>query len=129
MTVLETTRTDAPDEAPPRRGMARVWSAALAVWGGFIGVLPHVLHHVGPLAGAALLAGTDGTILFAAIGFAASIPFLLRLYRRFRSWWAPTIALAVFAVMFSVSSFVVGPAISGADERPGIEEPGHEEHH
>lgn len=29
---------------------ARTWSAIVAVWGGFIGLL----HHVGPLAGAAL---------------------------------------------------------------------------
>lgn len=129
MTVLETAAADPLDEPPPRTGMARLWSAALAVWGGFIGLLPHVLHHVGPLAGAALLAGAGGTVLFAAIGFVASIPFLLRVYRRFRTWRAPAIALAVFAVMFSISSFVVGPAISGSDDPPGLEEPGHEEHH
>jgi hypothetical protein len=33
---------------------ARTWSGPLALWGGFIGLLPHVLHHIGPLAGAAL---------------------------------------------------------------------------
>ena len=77
----------------------RVWGAMLAVWGGFIGLLPHVLHHVGPLAGAALLAGATGRVLFAAIGFVAAIPFLRRLYRRFRTWRAPAIALAVFAAM------------------------------
>ena len=115
-----------------RSVVARAWSAVLAVWGGFIGLLPHVLHHVGPLAGAALLAGAAGTALFAAIGFVAAIPFLLRLYRRFGTWRAPAIALAVFAVMFSLSSFVIGPAISGGDEpaQPGIEQPkGHEQHH
>lgn len=117
----------------PRRGLAaRVWGGVLAAWGAFIGLLPHVLHHVGPLAGAALLAGAGGTVLFAAIGFVASIPFLLRLHRRFRTWRAPAIALAVFAAMFSLSSFVVGPAISGGDstrEQPGIEQRGHDEHH
>ena len=46
------------------------------MWGGLIGLLPHVLHHVGPLAGAAILAGAGGTLLFAAIGFVAAIPFL-----------------------------------------------------
>src|SRR5918995_1043511 len=46
----------------------RVWGAVLAIWGGFVGLLPHVLHHVGPLAGAALLAGASGRALFAAIG-------------------------------------------------------------
>lgn len=117
--------------AVERRSPAgRVWGAALAVWGGFIGLLPHVLHHVGPLAGAALLAGATGRILFAAIGFVAAIPFLRRLHRRFRTWRAPAIALAVLAAMFALSSFVIGPAISGDDEpaRPGIES-GHDQHH
>jgi len=114
-----------------RSVLARAWSAVLAVWGGFIGLLPHVLHHVGPLAGAALLAGTGGTVLFAAIGFVASIPFLLRVHRRFGTWRAPAIALAIFAAMFSLSSFVIGPAISGGSEpAPGIEQPaGHDGHH
>ena len=109
----------------------RAWSAAVALWGGFIGLLPHVLHHVGPLAGAALLAGATGRTLFAAIGFVAAIPFLRRLHRRFQTWRAPAIALAVFAVMFSLSSFVIGPAISGEDgpARPGIEQSGHDQHH
>lgn len=118
---------------PLRRLPARLWSGVLAVWGAVIGLVPHVLHHVGPLAGAALLAGVGGTLLFAAIGFVAAIPFLLGLYRRFASWRAPAIALAVFAAMFSLSSFVIGPAISGADDaptRPGIEQrDGHEQHH
>ena len=115
----------------PRSVVARAWSALLAVWGGVIGLLPHVLHHVGPLAGAALLAGATGTVLFAAIGFVAAIPFLLRLHRRFRTWRAPALALAIFAGMFSLSSFVIGPAISGEPApRPGIEQPaGHNGHH
>lgn len=109
----------------------RVWGAVLAAWGGFIGLLPHVLHHVGPLAGAALLAGATGRVLFAAIGFVAAIPFLRRLHRRFRTWKAPAIALAVFAAAFSLSSFVIGPAIAGdeAPAQPGIEQDGHVEHH
>lgn len=111
--------------------VGRVWGAVLAVWGGFVGLVPHVLHHVGPLAGAALLAGATGRILFAAIGFVAAIPFLRRLHRRFRTWKAPAIALAVFAAAFSLSSFVIGPAISGEDAspRPGIEQDGHDQHH
>ena len=116
-----------------RRVAARLWSGVLAAWGAFVGLVPHVLHHVGPLAGAALLAGAGGTVLFAAIGFVAAIPFLLRLYRRFGTWRAPAIAVAVFAAMFSLSSFVIGPAISGGDDtpaRPGIEQrDGHEQHH
>ncbi|HET7450841.1 MAG TPA: hypothetical protein VFJ78_09600 [Gaiellaceae bacterium] len=110
----------------------RAWSALLAVWGGVTGLAPHVLHHVGPLAGAALLAGAGGRLLFAAIGFVAAIPFLLRLQRRFASWKAPAIALAVFVAMFSLSSFVIGPAItgSGGSDKPGIEQQGgHAGHH
>lgn len=112
--------------------MRRAWSALVAVWGAFIGLVPHVLHHVGPLAGAALLAGTGGTLLFAAIGFVAAIPFLLRLYRRFRTWQAPMLALVIFAGMFSLSSFVIGPAISGGgSDKPSAEQPSgdHESHH
>ena len=115
----------------PRSLAGRAWGGVLAAWGGFIGLLPHVLHHVGPLAGAALLAGATGRALFAAIGFVAAIPFLRRLHRRFGTWRAPAIALALFAAMFSLSSFVIGPAISGEDApaRPGIEQSGHDQHH
>jgi len=119
---------------PQRTFLARAWGGVLAAWGAFIGVLPHVLHHVGPLAGAALLAGAGGRALFAAIGFVLAVPFLLRLYRRFKTWIAPATALAVMAVMFSISSFVIGPLITGegseAPPQPGIEQPaGHDEHH
>lgn len=112
----------------------RAWSGLVALWGGLMGLLPHVLHHVGPLAGAAILAGATGRALFAAIGFVAAIPFLLRLYRRFRTWRAPAVALAVFAVMFSLSSFVIGPAISAENTPvtplPGSEQQaGHDQHH
>jgi hypothetical protein len=87
-----------------------------------------VLHHIGLLAGVALVTGTGGTILFGLIGLVASIPLLLRLHRRFHSWRAPAIALVVFAAMFSLSSFVIGPAIS--DDSGGTNTPAsHEQHH
>lgn len=125
---------DASAAALPARSLAgRLWSALLAAWGAFVGLLPHVLHHVGPLAGAALLAGATGRALFALVGFVAAIPFLLRLRRRFGSWRAPALALAVFAAMFSLSSFVVGPAIAGGGDPapPGGGQPGdgHAGHH
>lgn len=141
---MESTGTAAPATWPePAEGSeaaasrssvaARIWSGLLAAWGAFVGLLPHVLHHVGPLAGAALLAGATGRALFALVGFAAAIPFLLRLRRRFGSWRAPALALAVFAAMFSLSSFVVGPAIAGGDASPSpaSEQPGdgHDGHH
>ena len=119
----------------PRRGVAgRVWAALVGVWGAVTGLAPHVLHHVGPLAGAALLAGTGGTLLFAGIAIVVSIPFLLRIYRRFRTWMAPAVAFAVMAAAFSLSSFVIGPAISGSAGSsrpvPGTPQPAsHERHH
>lgn len=127
-------------EAVPRRGLlrrvtARAWSVTLAGWGALTGVAPHVLHHVGPLAGAALLAGTGGRLLFAAIALAVSTPFLLRIHRRFESWLAPAIALAAMAASFALSSFVIAPLITGNEsggspQTPGQQQPaGHTGHH
>ena len=100
------------------------------------GIAPHVLHHVGPLAGMALLAGTGGTILFGVAGFALSIPMLLRLRRRFGTWLAPAVASAIFLVVYLFSSLVVGPAITGgsaADADPAPSSTAlpsdHDEHH
>lgn len=84
-----------------------------AVWGTISGIAPHVLHHIGPLAGAAILAGTGGRVLFFLLGLAFAIPMLVRLYRRFRTWVAPSIAVAVFGVTYTLSSVFIGPLISG----------------
>ena len=43
----------------------RITAAVMAVWGAVTGVLPHVLHHVGPLAGAAVVAGATGKVVSA----------------------------------------------------------------
>ncbi len=96
--------------------VGRVRHLLSAVWGTIAGVAPHVLHHVGPLAGAAILAGTGGRVLFFILGLALAIPLLVRLYRRFRSWVAPAIAVAVFAVTYSLSSVFLGPLISGTND-------------
>jgi peptidoglycan/LPS O-acetylase OafA/YrhL len=114
-----------------RSRIERLWAAVVAAWGGLLGLLPHVLHHIGPLAGAAVLTGASGRVLFAVIGLAASIPFLRRLRRRFATWKAPAIALVIFALMFSFSSFVIGPAISGGggSNVPTQQGGGHEGHH
>ena len=123
------------DVIPERRSFAaRAGGVALAAWGAVTGVAPHVLHHVGPLAGAAFLAGAGGRLLFATIALVVSIPFLLRIHRRFRTWIAPAITLAVMVVAFALSTFVIGPAISGesANSAPGsqpkIDRPAHDEH-
>ena len=86
------------------------------------GLVPHLLHHVGLLAGTALVAGIGGTVLFGAIGLAAMLPMVLRLRRRFASWWAPAIGVAVFAAMFAVSTFLIGPALRSGGDHPA--EPG-----
>jgi hypothetical protein len=78
-----------------------------------------VLHHIGLFAGALLVTGAAGNLLFGVLGLVLSIPLLRRLYRRFDTWKAPAIALTVFAVMFSISAFVIGPAINPDDPAPG----------
>lgn len=115
----------------PGSRVHQLWGALVGVWGGFIGLVPHVLHHIGPLAGAAILAGATGRAVFAGLGLVAAIPFLRRVHRRFASWKAPVLALAIFSAMFALSSFVIGPAISGSDQprSPGSGQENHEQHH
>ncbi|MBI2778112.1 MAG: hypothetical protein HYX57_12755 [Chloroflexi bacterium] len=113
------------------RTVATVASGAVAA---VSGIAPHVLHHVGPLAGAALLAGAGGTVLFGVAGFALSIPMLLRLRRRFGTWTAPAVASVIFTGVYLVSALVVGPVLTA--ERGSVEAPistpaasGHAGHH
>lgn len=113
---------------------ARLWGAGVAGWAVVTGVVPHVLHHVGPLAGAALLAGFGGKAIFFAVGLVLSLPMLRRLYRRFGSLVAPAVAVVAFAAVFTFSSLVIAPRLTGSDDSPpaapGIEQrPGHESHH
>ena len=123
--------------AEPSRGrgrLAALWNAVTAAVGAVMGLLPHLLHHVSIFAGAVLVTGVGGNLLFGALGLLLSVPLLRRLYRRFRTWKAPAVAVAVFAVMFSISAFIIGPAISGTDPdpAPGPTEqidPEHGEHH
>lgn len=96
----------------------RLRNIATAVWGGVSGVAPHVLHHVGPLAGAALLAGTGGKLIFFLIGLAVATPMLVRLYRRFHTWTAPAVAITVFALTYTLSSLYLGPLITGETDTP-----------
>ena len=118
-------------------GRLRVWLSA--VFAAVLGLLPHVLHHAGPLAGAALLGGVAGSLLFGAAGLLLSIPFLLRVHRHCGNWRIPALLLVTFATVFSVSTFVVGPALTDTDDSPapalqapdrdGQDADGHEAHH
>lgn len=109
------------------------WNALTALVGAIMGLLPHVLHHVGILGGAVLVTGATGNVLFAVVGLVFSIPMLRRLHRRFDSWKAPALALGVFALMFSLSAFVIGPAISNGDQERvpvrTVDPDDHEGHH
>ena len=127
-----------PVRAAAAEAVQRLRVALSALLAGVLGIAPHVLHHVGPLAGAALFAGVGGTLLFGAIGLLAAVPFLLRVHRRCRNWRVPAALLATFAVMFSLSAFVIGPAIAGEDEpaatqnapaSPTAAPAGHQGHH
>ena len=110
---------------------ARLWGGIVAFFGVVTGVAPHVLHHVGPLAGAALLAGFAGQVLFFALGLVLSVPLLLKLYRRFGTLVAPAVAVVAFAAIFTFSSVVVAPLLTDSDESPAtpIEQPHEDGHH
>lgn len=112
-----------------RSWMARLYGALSGALGTIAGITPHVLHHVGPIAGAALLTGTGGSILFGTIGLVLTVPMLWRLKRRFGTWLAPGIALAIFAAMFTISTLWIGPAIrdaiSGDDDSSPVSDPHH----
>lgn len=116
------------------RGLAsRLWGGATAVLGTLSGIAPHAVHHVGPIAGAAIVAGAGGTVLFGALGLLLSVPFLLRLRRRHGSWRRPVAALLIFAAMFTVSTTVIGPAIRGGGDASApasvTSAPDHAAHH
>jgi hypothetical protein len=103
---------------PPGNRWKAIRDTAGAVIGTVLGVAPHVLHHIGLLAGAALITGTSGNALFYAIGLLFSVPMLRRLHRHFATPWAPALAVVVFTGLFSLSAFVIGSAISGTDDTP-----------
>jgi hypothetical protein len=121
----------------PKRGGRSVWATIRAGIGAALGILPHVMHHVGLLAGAALLTGVLGNGILYIVGLFLSIPLLRRLRSRFQTRWAPAIGVALFTVLFSLSAFVVGPALSGGAEpaTPSTPSPavtttdGHDAHH
>lgn len=135
--TTKVSKTESSDADPPIapqppwhvRTVALLSSAVAVV----LGLAPHVLHHAGPIAGAALIAGTGGTLLFGVIGLVASVPLLLRVHRKSGGWSVPAGLLALFVAGFALSTFVIGPAIRGDDEDAASgstpELPGHSGHH
>jgi len=126
----------APDQEARASLLQRIRIIASAAAAALLGLLPHILHHAGPLAGAALFAGIGGSLLFGAIGLIAAVPLLVRMKRRCGSWRRPLGALALFAAIFLLSTFVVGPALTGENSSDGAKSSpapaapsGHEQHH
>lgn len=112
----------------------RVKALVAGVSAGLLGAAPHVLHHVGPLAGAAILAGATGKLIFGVVGFVAMIPLFKKLHRKSGGWRVPALALAAMSVIFLFSTFVIGPALTDGDDdsvQPSTqdEQKAHESHH
>lgn len=110
----DATTPEGTRRAVPRGRFAAWWGALTATVATVMGLLPHVLHHAGIVAGAVLVTGAAGNALFAALGFVLTVPLLRRLHRRYGTWKAPAVATLVFAAMFAFSTFVLGPALAGA---------------
>lgn len=123
---------DAAEGRTVRFGALR--DAVGAAVGAVLGLVPHVLHHLGVIAGAAVLTGAGGNAALYVVGLVLSVPMLRRIHRRFRTWLAPAIAVGLFTAMFLVSALVVGPALSDRspnDERRPAPSPTqqHSQHH
>lgn len=116
--ILDETHSaaDTTVEAPTSLavGWRGIWASARAVLGTLLGLIPHLMHHVGLIAGAALLTGVIGNSVLYALGLILSIPLLRRLRRRFNSWKPPILGVAIFTVLFSVSALVGGLLINPA---------------
>lgn len=109
----ERASTEIEQNPMPRSRLRAIWESIGVAIGVAMGLVPHVLHHIGLIAGAALVTGAAGNLVFFALGLVFSIPLLRRLHKKFHTPWAPAIAIAIFAAMFSLSAFVIGPAITG----------------
>ncbi|MCA0252768.1 MAG: hypothetical protein LCH76_10870 [Actinobacteria bacterium] len=121
---------EGPDHQPVRSAWRTAWAGIRAGLGALLGLAPHVMHHIGLIAGAALLTGALGNSLLYAVGLVLSVPLLNRLRRRYNTWKAPILGVAVFTVLFGLSTFVIGPLFNptGTQPPPPITD-GHTGHH
>ena len=123
MTVGAPTSIVGERSTPPLGRWRTIRDTVGAVIGAVLGIAPHVLHHIGILAGTAFITGASGNAILYVVGLALSVPMLRRLYRHVRAWWAPATAVAAFTLLFLLSAFVIGPAISGTDDVPAPTSP------
>lgn len=100
-----------------RRDWRATWPHCSTTSGGD-GFVSRVVHQIGILAGAALLADVLGNFLLYAVALLLSIPLFNRLRRRFGTWKAPVMGVAIFTAMFLLSALVIGPAISRSSTPP-----------
>jgi hypothetical protein len=112
------------DEASLPRTVAKMrlknaWAAIRAALGSLLGLVPHVMHHIGIVVGTALLAGFWGNTILYLLGILLSIPMFRRLHRRYGSITAPIAGAAIFTALFLFSALVVGPAINASAIAPG----------
>ena len=107
-----------PDGRPSRLGALR--DTLGAVIGAVLGLTPHVLHHLGLIAGTAFVTGVAGNAILYAVGLLLSMPMLRRLHAKFGTWLAPAIAAMTSTALFLFSAVVIGPAITGqgGDQAP-----------
>ena len=96
----------------PRSRFSAVRDTVVAVVGAVMGIAPHLLHHIGLIAGTAFVSGAGGNAVFYAVGLLLSVPMLRRIHRRFGTRTAPALAVVVFTAVFLFSALVVGPAIT-----------------
>jgi len=106
------------DDHPPQGAWRTAWAGIRAGFGAMLGLAPHVMHHIGLIAGAALLTGALGNSLLYAAGILLSIPLLNRLRRRYNTWKAPILGVAAFTLLFGLSTFVIGPILNPAGTQP-----------
>lgn len=103
--------------------LRRLRIAAAGVGAALLGATPHVLHHAGPLAGAALFAGVGGTLLFGALGLHCRNPAAAEDAATHRVVAAPGGRARAVPALFALSSFVVAPALTGAKDDNGQPSP------
>ena len=96
-------------EHASRPNRPRLVGAIGTAWATLMGMLPHVLHHIGPLAGAAIIAGTTGIVIFGLLALALTIPVLIRVQRRCGNWRIPAVLLGIMLAAWSASTWVFSP--------------------